>query len=512
MCGWAIADSPPLLVNLVHNLSSLAQSVYAESYAWANLINDLGTEVCHLPLLDDDGKVAIVGYSLTSKGREANRDRTFLSGDDHPKPQWNSISQQEEWDEQFINKLQLKCARETRYREEAVVEMESDEDDQDTMGSQSIEEARQRKRESWQACLDVKSAKRRNDDEEIILLVQPREFVSKTMNVVVEIDDVLRFTCPIASSVIPQLTHATTLVANFEILLEATFPKAQNEEIDRNLSAYEVWLEGGTVQNQHRLMRSSLEFREKEVESNDSEFCRLAFLTNALLRTPPTQAADERKYKVVKHRASLKRPRLSSKMNDAILRVATLSESTLSLPPVVKTKRDEDPMQKDWRVNSDFDTQSIRTDGRSLDEIRFDARYARSLKRVESVTNGSCFDHSILLLLPDVDISISDLRIQTVKYMSDHRESIGVDTFLHDWETRMSENLLQSTPVEMWEIVAVSHLLQRQISIHSRNMRPIAPMLHPSRVVRQQPVLRVAYVNGNLYQPMIPVAKKLRGV
>ncbi|KAK2952899.1 hypothetical protein BLNAU_12220 [Blattamonas nauphoetae] len=303
--------------------------------------------------------------------------------------------------------------------------------------------------------------------------------VSKGVEVAVEIDEVVRFTRPLASSFIPQLTQTSSMVANLEILLESTFPKAQKEEIDRNLSTYEVWLEGGTVPNQH----------------------------HTLLRTPPTQAAAERTIKVVKRHASLKRPRLSSKTNDAILRVASLPESFHSLPPIEKRKRDESSMQMELRVNGGSDSKSIRTDPRSLDEIRFDARYARCWTRGDSVTNGSCFYHSILLLLPDVDLSVSELRRQTVEYMNQNRESIDVDTFLHDWENRMSENLLQTTPVEMWEIVAVSHLLQRQIIIHSSCMRPIATMLQPSQVVRQQPALRVAYVNGNHYQPMIPVAK-----
>ncbi|KAK2940891.1 hypothetical protein BLNAU_24192 [Blattamonas nauphoetae] len=185
----SIANSPPLLTNLVYLLCSLAQSVHSVSFQWANLINDLATEVCRLTLLDDDGSAAILGYSLTS-----------------------------------------------------------------------------------------------------------------------------------------------SMVANLEILLETTFPKMMKTDIDRNLSAYEVWLDGGVVPNQHRLMRSSLDFWKKEVETEDSEFYHLAFLADTLLRTPPTQAAAERTIKVVKRHASLKRPRLASKTNDAILRVASLSESTLSLP------------------------------------------------------------------------------------------------------------------------------------------------------------------------------------
>ncbi|KAK2940752.1 hypothetical protein BLNAU_24338 [Blattamonas nauphoetae] len=503
----SIANSPPLLTNLVYLLCSLAQSVHSVSFQWANLINDLATEVCRLTLLDDDGSAAILGYSLTSCGREMYQGSTFLTCVDGLISEWHRPSQPEHWDEAFINRLRTKLQRITKNREESEVEMESEEDDEDTVAIHSIEQARQRKRETWRTCLDERSSKRRSDDDEIILLVQPGDSVSKGVEVAVEIDEVVRFTRPLASSFIPQLTQTSSMVANLEILLETTFPKMMKTDIDRNLSAYEVWLDGGVVPNQHRLMRSSLDFWKKEVETEDSEFYHLAFLADTLLRTPPTQAAAERTIKVVKRHASLKRPRLASKTNDAILRVASLSESTLSLPPVVKTKRDEDPMQKDWRVNCDSDTKSIRTDGRSLDEIRFDARYGRSWKRAESVTNGSCFYHSILLLLRDVDISISDLRRQTVEYMNQNRESIDVDTFLHDWENRMSENLLQTTPVEMWEIVAVSHLLQRQIIIHSSCMRPIATMLQPSQVVRQQPALRVAYVNGNHYQPMIPVAK-----
>ncbi|KAK2964030.1 hypothetical protein BLNAU_1111 [Blattamonas nauphoetae] len=472
----SIANSPPLLTNLVYLLCSLAQSVHSVSFQWANLINDLATEVCRLTLLDDDGYAAILGYSLTSCGREAYQGRTFLTCVD------------EHWDEAFINRLRTKLQRTTKNREESEVEMESEEDDEDTVAIHSIEQARQRKRESWRTCLDERSSMRRSDDDEIILLVQPGDSVSKGVEVAVEIDEVLNGRKPRN----PSRIH---------------LPKAQKEEIDRNLSTYEVWLEGGTVPNQHRLMRSSLDFWKKEVETEDSEFYHLAFLADTLLRTPPTQAAAERTIKVVKRHASLKRPRLSSKTNDAILRVASLPESFHSLPPIEKRKRDESSMQMELRVNGGSDSKSIRTDPRSLDEIRFDARYARCWTRGDSVTNGSCFYHSILLLLPDVDLSVSELRRQTVEYMNQNRESIDVDTFLHDWENRMSENLLQTTPVEMWEIVAVSHLLQRQIIIHSSCMRPIATMLQPSQVVRQQPALRVAYVNGNHYQPMIPVAK-----
>ncbi|KAK2952273.1 hypothetical protein BLNAU_12832 [Blattamonas nauphoetae] len=471
----SIANSPPLLTNLVYLLCSLAQSVHSVSFQWANLINDLATEVCRLTLLDDDGYAAILGYSLTSCGREAYQGRTFLTCVD------------EHWDEAFINRLRTKLQRTTKNREESEVEMESEEDDEDTVAIHSIEQARQRKRESWRTCLDERSSMRRSDDDEIILLVQPGDSVSKGVEVAVEIDEVLNGRKPRN----PSRIH---------------LPTAQKEEIDRNLSTYEVWLEGGTVPNQHRLMRSSLDFWKKEVETEDSEFYHLAFLADTLLRTPPTQAAAERTIKVVKRHASLKRPRLSSKTNDAILRVASLPESFHSLPPIER-KRDESSMQMELRVNGGSDSKSIRTDPRSLDEIRFDARYARCWTRGDSVTNGSCFYHSILLLLPDVDLSVSELRRQTVEYMNQNRESIDVDTFLHDWENRMSENLLQTTPVEMWEIVAVSHLLQRQIIIHSSCMRPIATMLQPSQVVRQQPALRVAYVNGNHYQPMIPVAK-----
>ncbi|KAK2954821.1 hypothetical protein BLNAU_10151 [Blattamonas nauphoetae] len=493
----SIANSPPLLTNLVYLLCSLAQSVHSVSFQWANLINDLATEVCRLTLLDDDGYAAILGYSLTSCGRGVSRQNFLDLCGRRP----------EHWDEAFINRLRTKLQRTTKNREESEVEMESEEDDEDTVAIHSIEQARQRKRESWRTCLDERSSMRRSDDDEIILLVQPGDSVSKGVEVAVEIDEVVRFTRPLASSFIPQLTQTSSMVANLEILLESTFPKAQKEEIDRNLSTYEVWLEGGTVPNQHRLMRSSLDFWKKEVETEDSEFYHLAFLADTLLRTPPTQAAAERTIKVVKRHASLKRPRLSSKTNDAILRVASLPESFHSLPPIEKRKRDESSMQMELRVNGGSDSKSIRTDPRSLDEIRFDARYARCWTRGDSVTNGSCFYHSILLLLPDVDLSVSELRRQTVEYMNQNRESIDVDTFLHDWENRMSENLLQTTPVEMWEIVAVSHLLQRQIIIHSSCMRPIATMLQPSQVVRQQPALRVAYVNGNHYQPMIPVAK-----
>ncbi|KAK2960942.1 hypothetical protein BLNAU_4029 [Blattamonas nauphoetae] len=503
----SIANSPPLLTNLVYLLCSLAQSVHSVSFQWANLINDLATEVCRLTLLDDDGYAAILGYSLTSCGREAYQGRTFLTCVDGLISEWHRPSRPEHWDEAFINRLRTKLQRTTKNREESEVEMESEEDDEDTVAIHSIEQARQRKRESWRTCLDERSSMRRSDDDEIILLVQPGDSVSKGVEVAVEIDEVVRFTRPLASSFIPQLTQTSSMVANLEILLESTFPKAQKEEIDRNLSTYEVWLEGGTVPNQHRLMRSSLDFWKKEVETEDSEFYHLAFLADTLLRTPPTQAAAERTIKVVKRHASLKRPRLSSKTNDAILRVASLPESFHSLPPIEKRKRDESSMQMELRVNGGSDSKSIRTDPRSLDEIRFDARYARCWTRGDSVTNGSCFYHSILLLLPDVDLSVSELRRQTVEYMNQNRESIDVDTFLHDWENRMSENLLQTTPVEMWEIVAVSHLLQRQIIIHSSCMRPIATMLQPSQVVRQQPALRVAYVNGNHYQPMIPVAK-----
>ncbi|KAK2942386.1 hypothetical protein BLNAU_22697 [Blattamonas nauphoetae] len=277
------------------------------------------------------------------------------------------------------------------------------------------------------------------------------------------------------------------MVGNLEILLERTFPKMKQWEMDRNLSTYE-----------------------KEVESEESDFHQLAILADTLTSTPPTQASPERTIKVVKRHASLKRPRLLSKTNDAILRVASLSETSPTQSPIVKTKRSDDQFERERLVNGGKDSKSNRTDPRSLNEIRFDSKYYRSWKSGDSVTNGSCFFHSILLLLPEVDLSVSDLRKQTVDFMNRSRESINIDTFLQDWENRMSDNLLQSTPVEMWEIVAVSHLLQRQIIIHSSCMRPIATMFQPSLSVRKQPALRVAYVHGNQYLPMIPVRNRFR--
>ncbi|KAK2944460.1 hypothetical protein BLNAU_20608 [Blattamonas nauphoetae] len=327
--SMSIANSPPLLTNLVYLLCSLAQSVHPVSFQWANLINDVATEVCRLTLLDDDGFVAILGYSLTSEGREAIRQKTFLRDVENQKSPWKGPSQPQLWDELFINHLQKKVARTRCDREEFDGDIVSDDDDEDTIAIHSIVKARERKRVSWRTSLDELSAKRRSDDDELILLIQPGESVSKGVEIVVEIDQVLRFTRPLASSFIQQLTPANTMVGNLEILLERTFPNMKQSEMDRNLSTYEVWLDGGVVPNQHRLMNSSVDFWKKEVESEESEFHQLAFLADTLLRTPPTQASAERTIKVVKRHASLKRPRLLSKTNDAILRVASLSESNL---------------------------------------------------------------------------------------------------------------------------------------------------------------------------------------